>query len=199
MERKGTVIDRTMKMTNSRGSEDQEMRRIVAACLLSLILAFAFGCNQQTRDSKVEVQEKGQTISKGSVKVAMGNVVYVPAYAQVFYHQNQRTLSLVTTLAIHNADPKHSLILRSIRYYSEDGALLKEYIREPRVLSPMATAIYGLYPEEPNVGIGANAVVEWVSEQKIIKPIIEAIMISTQGTYGVSFISPGYAIQDIVE
>jgi hypothetical protein len=53
----------------------------------------------------------------------------------------------------------------------------------------MATATYGLYPEAPNVGI----------EQKIVKPIIEAVMISTQGTYGVSFISPGYAVQDIVE
>lgn len=175
------------------------MTKIVAACLLSMTLAFVFGCNQQTADSKVEVQGKNQPISKGLVKVAMGNVVYVPAYAQVFYQQNQRTLSLVTTLAIHNTDPKHPLILRSIRYYSEDGTLLKEYLREPRILSSMATAIYGLYPEEPNVGVGANAVVEWVSEQKIMKPIIEAIMLSTQGTYGVSFISPGYVIQDIVE
>jgi hypothetical protein len=175
------------------------MTKILAACLLFLTLALAFGCNEQAPDSKVAVQGKSRTIAKGPVKVAMGNVVYVPAYAQVFYHQDQRTLSLVTTLAIHNTDPKHSLILRSVRYYSEDGTLLKEYLREPRVLSPMATATYGLYPEAPNVGIGANAVVEWVSEQNIIKPIIEAIMISTQGTYGVSFISPGYPIQDIVE
>jgi hypothetical protein len=175
------------------------MTRTVVACLLSLTLAFVFGCNQETPDSKVEVQKKQQTISKSALKVAMGNVVYVPAYAQVFYQQNQSTLSLVTTLAIHNTDPKHSLVLRSIRYYSEDGTLLKEYLREPRILSPMATATYGLYPEAPNVGIGANAVVEWVSEQNIAKPIIEAVMISTQGTYGVSFISPGYAIQDIVE
>lgn len=175
------------------------MTRMVVACLLSLTLAFAFGCDQKTPDSKVEVQEKHQTISKGPVKIAMGNVVYVPAYAQVFYQQNQSKLSLVTTLAIHNTDPKHSLILRSIRYYSENGTLLKEYLREPRILPPMATATYGLYPEQANVGIGANAVVEWVSEQNIVKPIIEAVMISSQGTYGVSFISPGYAIQDIVE
>lgn len=175
------------------------MRGIVVASLLSLTLAFVFGCDQETTDSKVKVQEKHQAISKGPVKIAMGNVVYVPAYAQVFYSQNQSKLSLVTTLAIHNTDPKHSLILRSIRYYSEDGTLLKEYLKEPRILSPMATATYGLFPEATNVGIGANAVVEWVSEQRIVKPIIEAVMISTQGTYGVSFISPGYAIQDIVE
>jgi hypothetical protein len=175
------------------------MTRTVVVCLLSLILAFVFGCNREKPDPKVQVQEKHQTISKGPLKVATGNVVYVPAYAEVFYHQNQGKLSLVTTLAIHNTDPKHSLILRSIRYYSENGTLLKEYLTEPRILSPMATATYGLYPEEPNVGIGANAVIEWVSEHNIVKPIIEAVMISTQGTYGVSFISPGYAIQDIVE
>ncbi len=175
------------------------MTRIVAACLLSLTLTFVFGCNQETPDSKAEVQGKEQTIFKGPIKVAMGNVVYVPAYAQVFSHTDQKTMSLVTTLAIHNTDPKHSLILRSIRYYSEDGTLLKEYLKQPRILSPMATATYGLYPERPNVGIGANAVVEWVSDQKIVKPIIEAIMISTEGTFGVSFISPGYAIEEIVE
>ena len=178
---------------------DQEMTKILAACLLSLALAFALGCDQQAPDPKVGAQGKSQTIAKGPVKVAMGKVVYVPAYAQVFYHQDQRTLSLVPPLSIHSTVPKHSFILRSLRYYSEDGTLLKEYLREPRILSPMATATYGLYPESPNVGIGANAVVEWVSEQKIVKPIIEAVMISTQGTYGVSFISPGYAIQDIVE
>ncbi|MCU0595413.1 MAG: DUF3124 domain-containing protein [Desulfobacterota bacterium] len=29
--------------------------------------------------------------------------------------------------------------------------------------------------------------------------MIEALMISTEGTFGISFISPGYAIQDLVE
>jgi hypothetical protein len=164
-----------------------------------MILIFEFGCNSETPDSKLPAQGTPQAISKDPVKVEMGNVVYVPAYAQVFSYKDQKTTPLVTTLAIHNTDPTHSLILRSIRYYSEDGTLLKEYLRQPRVLSPMATAVYGLYPENPNVGIGANAVVEWVSEQRIVKPIIEAIMISTEGTFGISFISPGYAIQDIVE
>lgn len=169
--------------------------------ILFLIVFFlnAYYCRDNTVNSLSEDVIPALPVHEGSIKVVSGNLVYVPAYSRVFSYKDHQTMSLVTTLAVHNTDPDHPLILRSVRYYSENGTLIKEYVKQARMLAPMATAIYHLFPEKPGVGIGSNAVVEWVSEYKIVKPIIEAIMISTEGTQGISFISPGYTIREIIK
>lgn len=147
--------------------------------------------NQKTAEPDLPVQKK-------PISIVSGSRVYVPAYARAFSYRNEQTVPLVTTLAVHNTDMEHPIFLRKIEYYSEGGRLLKEYMKEPRILGPMATAVYPLVPEKEGAGIGANAVVEWVSEHKVSRPVIEAIMIS-EGTLGISFITPGYSIKKITE
>lgn len=132
--------------------------------------------------------------------IAAGEIVYVPAYARIHHLKlKDRTAALVTTLAIHNTDLQQPLVLRSVNYYAENGTLLKSYAKRPRLLPPLSTAIYYLAPgEQTGAGIGANAVVEWVAEKTISKPLIESIMVSTDHTLGISFMSPGYPIRSLV-
>ena len=140
----------------------------------------------------------GEEIAAPNLKsVVMGEVVYVPAYARIHHLKlKDRTAALVTTLAIHNTDMQQPMVLRSVNYYAENGTLLKSYVRRPRLLPPLATAIYYLSPEDSGkTGIGANAIVEWAAEQTVSKPIIESIMVSTDHTLGISFISQGYTIK----
>lgn len=175
----------------------QRLHRLLLA--LVAILIFLPSCDQKAAEVPATITETEQALPAGPIKVASGSMVYVPAYARIYSYKEGQTMALVTTLAIHNTDPESSLVLRSVRYFAEDGSMLHEYLKQPRLLKPMATAIYHLYPEKPNTGTGSNAVVEWVSEKKISKPIIEAVMISTEGTQGISFISPGYPIRDLKE
>jgi hypothetical protein len=37
--------------------------------------------------------------------------------------------------------------------------------------------------------------VEWVAEKEISEPVVEAVMIGTESTQGISFISPGKVIK----
>jgi hypothetical protein len=131
--------------------------------------------------------------------IAAGEVVYVPAYARIHHLKlKDRTAALVTTLAIHNTDMKNPIVLRQVNYYAENGSLLRTYTRRPRLLPPLATAIYYLAPEEgAKAGIGANAIVEWVAESAVAKPLVESIMVSTDHTLGISFMSQGYTIRTI--
>ncbi len=170
-------------------------RHWIGPGILSSIIWFSLtGCHRSDPDQGMDRNIPGHPIEDRALHVVSGSRVYVPAYARVYHYTDHKTISLITTLAIHNTDPEQPLVLKSVRYYSENGTLLKDYLVQPRSLSPMATAIFHLHPEKQNAGIGANAVVEWVSEYRISNPIIETIMISTEGNRGVSFISPGYVV-----
>jgi hypothetical protein len=43
-------------------------------------------------------------------------------------------------------------------------------------------------------GSGANFIVQWAGPESINTPVIEAVMIGTQGSQGISFVSPGREI-----
>lgn len=161
---------------------------------LGLVSLFAICCARPSESRQPIAEEIAAPEFK---TVAAGETVYVPAYARVHHLKlKDRTAALVTTLAIHNTDLERPLVLRSVKYYAENGQLLHEYIKRARLLPPLATAIYYLAPEDAGkTGIGANAVVEWVAEKPVSKPLIESIMVSTDSTLGISFVSPGYTIK----
>ncbi|GAB4437445.1 MAG: hypothetical protein OHK0011_20500 [Turneriella sp.] len=164
--------------------------------LYPIFLLGLTGCVPQPGDAPI-----GEEIpAPENLKViAAGEVVYVPAYARIHHLKlKDRTAALVTTLAIHNTDMKNPIVLRQVNYYAENGSLLRTYTRRPRLLPPLATAIYYLAPEEgAKAGIGANAIVEWVAESPVAKPLVESIMVSTDHTLGISFMSQGYKIRTI--
>lgn len=175
------------------------MKKIYISVIIILLFSL-IDCRQNERKN-AENQKNAEPdlpVQKKPISIVSGSRVYVPAYARAFSYRNEQTVSLVTTLAVHNTDMENPIILRKIDYFSEGGKLLKEYMKEPKILGPMGTAVYPLVPEKEGAGIGANAVVEWVSEHKVSRPVIEAIMIS-EGTLGISFISPGYPVKKITE
>lgn len=175
------------------------MKKILTVFAVICIF-LSFDCRQKEKKNfqNPEISEPDLPVQKKPISIVSGSRVYVPAYARAFSYRNEQTVSLVTTLAVHNTDMENPIFLRKIEYYSEGGRLLKEFMKEPKILGPMATAVYPLVPEKEGAGIGANAVVEWVSEHKVSRPVIEAIMIS-EGTLGISFISPGYSVKKITE
>jgi hypothetical protein len=128
--------------------------------------------------------------------IVKGQRVFVPAYAEIFYGSADDTLPLTTTLAIHNSDLTHAIVVSSVRYYNTEGALVREYVETPIELSAMATHAIVIEPREGS-GWGANFIVEWAAQEAVYEPIIEAVMVSRQGTEGVSFISPGRVIDEI--
>lgn len=60
-----------------------------------------------------------------------GQVVYVPAYSEIFYGREGYTMDLAVTLAIHNTDFDSPIIIQSVRYYDTDGNVVRDYIEEP--------------------------------------------------------------------
>jgi hypothetical protein len=131
----------------------------------------------------------------GDLHIVTGQLVFVPAYSEVILVSSP-ALQLSTTLAIHNTDPEHAIIIQSVRYYNTDGELVREFIESPSELKPLATTGFVIPSDDTSGGWGANFLVEWVAEEPVYEPVIEAVMVSTRGTEGVSFISEGRVVSE---
>jgi hypothetical protein len=134
--------------------------------------------------------------AESSTVFSAGQTVYVPIYSHIYSGLKGRPFELAATLSIRNTDPKHPIMLVSVKYFDSDGKLVKEYLDKPYELKAMATTRYILTEGDTTGGSGANFLVKWQSKTKINPPLIEAVMIGTRSGQGISFVSRGQVISE---
>jgi hypothetical protein len=130
-------------------------------------------------------------------QVTTGQTIYVPVYSHV-YHLGGRRFQLETTLSVRNTDPIHPITVTSVRYYDTAGSLVKHYLKGPLRIAPLATAEFLVEQKNTSGGSGANFIVEWVAENEVNEPIVEAVMAGSVGSQGMSFARPGRPISHAV-
>jgi hypothetical protein len=153
------------------------------------------GCDSANAPQQPLTAGTFRPVTGRDLRVVTGQTVYVPAYSEVFVGGGEGLRrDLGVTLTIHNTDLDAPIIVQAVRYHDTDGALVLDYIEDPVEIAPLATTGYLVRDQDRPGGWGANFVVEWVAEDPVHEPIIEAIMVSTEGTHGISFISLGRVI-----
>ncbi len=120
-----------------------------------------------------------------------GQTLYVPAYSDVPYRDEMRRYQLAITLSIRNTDAVQSIVIMSVRYFDTEGRFLHAYVEPPLSLGPLASKAFVVQERDTRGGTGASFLVEWRAEVPVHAPVVEAVMIGTSGTQGISFISPG--------
>ncbi len=144
---------------------------------LSIIMLFALG-----------------TFAAGAIKLMKGQTVYIPSYSNVIGDQ---PINLTANLIIHNTDPNHSITIVRIDNYDTHGKMVEKYLPKPVELKPLAAKrIIIKEPKKGDEGAGANFIVQWKSEHKVIEPIIECVMAGSLGTQGHTFTSQGRIIAE---
>ena len=137
-------------------------------------------------------QTDSQTIPEESA--VAGQTIYVPVYSHIYF-QGGKPFLLETTLSVRNSDPDKEITINSVRYYNTAGKLIKNYLDKPLRLLPLATTEFLVEQKKIEGGSGANFILEWVSNAKVNKPVIEAVMIGVEGPSSISFVRPGVAIE----
>jgi hypothetical protein len=134
--------------------------------------------------------------TSGEIRLSKGQVVYVPAYSNVYSGPKKNPYQLATMLSIRNVDPAGGFKVTAIDYYDNDGRLIRRYLDTPKAIGPLGS--YHVYLEEKDTkgGFGANFIVRWSTDKTINAPIIECVMIGATGGQGFSFISPGQEIRE---
>ena len=130
------------------------------------------------------------------VSSVRGQTLYVPVYSEIPYGDRDQTLDLTVTLSIRNIDRKIAVMLRKVDYYNTKGELVRAYAQEPRVLPPLATVEFVIKASDRSGGISAGFLVEWESEHLCVPPVVEAVMISTASTQGISFSSQARVVEE---
>ena len=128
------------------------------------------------------------------IALSKGQLVYVPAYSHIYSGNKERPFLLTVTLSIRNVDPKRQIIITVVDYYETQGKLLKKHIDKPLTLKPLESVRYIIPEKDKSGGSGANFIVEWRAEKVVNPPVIESVMIGTQSSQGISFISRGREI-----
>jgi Protein of unknown function (DUF3124) len=125
-----------------------------------------------------------------------GQTLYVPVYSEIPYGDRDQTLDLTVTLSIRNINRKVAVTVRKVDYHNAKGELVRAYAQEPRVLPPLATVEFVIKASDRSGGISAGFLVEWESEHPCVPPVVEAAMISTASTQGISFSSQARGVEE---
>jgi hypothetical protein len=166
----------------------------------AIILIVLTSCSNQTLSQIQQPNTNSvaqlKIVSVDTTKVVTGQTVYVPIYSYIYHYQSQNhVMNLSATLSIRNTDLSNSIIITAVRYYDTNGQLVRKYLENPVELKSLASTDFFIEADDVTGGLGANFIVEWVAEKAVYEPVIEAVMISTASTQGISFVSPGRVLK----
>lgn len=122
--------------------------------------------------------------------VATGQRVYVPVYSHV-YGGRGNEIPLAVTLSVRNVDTERRIVIETLRYFDNDGNLLRDYLKSPVVLEALASTDFLVEQHDMAGGVGANFLLDWVAEDEVTPPLVEAVMVSTEGNRAFSFVRNG--------
>jgi len=154
------------------------LRKAFLLLTLSLIILFVFG-----------------PLAIGAVKLVKGQTLYVPSYSNIIGDYSH--IMVRANLLIHNSDPVNPITIVRIDNYDTDGKLVENFLSKPVQLNALAAVRYAIRnPKKGNEGAGANFIVQWKAENRVVEPLIECIMVGSHGTQGHTFSSQGRVIQE---
>jgi hypothetical protein len=132
-------------------------------------------------------------IAAAEIQLFKGQTVYVPVYSNVIAGPREVPVHLSNTMVIRNTDLHHPIQVTLADYYDTKGNLLKSYYLKPVTLAPLETVYIYLSDRDQEGGVDANFLIRWQAAQDVNKPIIECVMVGSQGR---AFISPSQEIKE---
>lgn len=132
----------------------------------------------------------------GLAEMSKGQTQYVPCSSHTFHGPKTRQLDLTVTLVVRNIDTKRPITLTAVDYHGSDGKLLRRFQASPVVIAPLSSREFVVDEKDKDGGVGASFLVRWKSGEAVNAPIVEAVMIGSSNSLGVSFINRGEVISE---
>ena len=126
-----------------------------------------------------------------SLAKAAGQTIYLPIYSHVYSSNNAEPINLAVTVSIRNTDAQAPIVLRRATYHDSGGTMLREYLKTPVRIAPLAAAELFLAEGDTQGGSGASFLIEWLSDGPVSEPVVEAVHINTLSSQGLVFTTWG--------
>ncbi|MCC6414175.1 MAG: DUF3124 domain-containing protein [Saprospiraceae bacterium] len=121
--------------------------------------------------------------------------VYVPVYSDIYHFSGERRQNLTATLSVRNTSLRDTMYVHQVDYFDSQGKMLREYLEKDVVLLPMQSIEFVVEHRENEGGAGASFLVDWGCDSDQLRPVIQAVMISTVNQQGISFVTEGVTVE----
>lgn len=165
--------------------------------LLTAVVLFLFGCDKQEKQDALPSNNwqsiKWNKILKDSLDTG---ATYLSVYSQIYSTTEHKTHDLTATVSIRNINKRDTIFVKNANYFDTKGDLIRTYFKEPIFVKPMQTIEIVIDEKDKTGGTGANFVFDWLAPENAQEPYFEAVMITTYGQQGLSFITQGIPINE---
>jgi hypothetical protein len=164
--------------------------------LIVVTLFFCISCIEKRQlsstdpvnwEKKMVKQMPADTLETGST--------FLSIYSQIFMRTEEDSADLTATVSLHNPNVSDTLYINKAVYYNTKGEAIRTYFNSTIYVMPMETVQIVIDGVDNEGGTGANFIFDWQIRQNSVAPLFEAVMISTYGQQGISFVTEGKRIK----
>ena len=116
---------------------------------------------------------------------------FLSIYSQIYLRTDQDETDLTATVSLHNPNIVDTLYINKAVYYNTEGKAIRTYFGKTIFVRPMETVQIVIDGVDNEGGTGANFIFDWQIKHQTREPLFEAVMISTYGQQGISFVTEG--------
>lgn len=173
-------------------NKKREMKNIFKIICIILVLSSCQREKEYAIENSTDLESRTTEITNFNDFVRGKS--YLPVYSHIYHRVENMVFDLTITISIRNVSATDSLYILQADYFNTDGDNIRQYIKEPIYLKPMETVEIIISENDNEGGSGANFIFEWAVKENKNPPLFEAVMISTDGQQGLSFITRGIEI-----
>ena len=120
---------------------------------------------------------------------------FLSIYSQIYTRDENELIDLSSTVSLHNPNLKDTIYIDKTVYYNTHGDPVRTYFEKTIFIRPLETVQIIIEGLDNEGGTGANFLFDWKTKHSSIDPIYEAVMISTYGQQGISFVTEGKRVK----
>lgn len=164
--------------------------------LLSILILVVVACNNDPEISSINpVNWSKRKVELASSDSLVKGRSYLSVYSQVYSMTERSIHNLTVMVSIRNTSDLDSMFILKSEYYDTKGGLIRTYFDHPIYIAPLETVEIIIDEKDKTGGTGGNFMFDWAIRERGLEPLFEAIMISTSGQQGLSFVTQGKKIR----
>jgi hypothetical protein len=120
---------------------------------------------------------------------------FLSIYSQIYTRDENELIDLSATVSLHNPNVEDTIYIDKTVYYNTEGNPIRTYFDKTIFIRPLETVQIIIAGLDNEGGTGANFLFDWKTKPNVIEPMFEAVMISTYGQQGISFVTVGKRVK----
>ena len=120
---------------------------------------------------------------------------FLSIYSSIYMRNEREQSDLTVTVSLHNPNRNEDVFIDKAVYYNTDGEPIRTYFDRTIFIKPMETVQIVIDGLDQEGGTGANFIFDWKKQKSSNEPLFEAVMINTNASQGLSFVTEGKRIK----